>query len=258
MMAGNREPGDPGIGPDPDPSDEPQDDIEEFDIPEDGNELDESAEEVEEEELAAEPEPEPQRRLSRRERQSENWRERALRAEAERDVYTRQQQRPQAPAPVDPQIQQQRIEAEYERISMLPPQDQVRAVHQIIQRENALTQLRIYDQQDTRDFQRLQAEYPAARRLAGRVEEILQAERAAGVYSRNREQILDMLIGQETRTRGARTTNRERERGAANVRRQTTRPSGGRSGGVAGGGRRGRTQEQIDHELLSTPIRDTM
>jgi hypothetical protein len=255
-MAGTRDPGDPGSNPDPQLPDDPEPDeqLDDFDIPEDGEGDDESEEEPEE--LAPEPDHEP-RRQTRRERQQENWRERALRAEVERDVYARQQQQPRGPAPADPQQQAAALNAEYERISMLPPVEQMQAIHQLVRRENAITQLNVFDSQDRRDFQRLQDQLPSAKRLAGRVEEVLQQQRAAGVYSFSREQIFDYLIGNELRTRGRVQNERERRQGAERVRRQTTRPSGGR-GDVPSRGRRGRTQEQIDDELLRTPIRDTM
>lgn len=244
----------PGATPDPQPSDE-----EDFGVIEDlaEDEADEQPEPEPEEELEPE-EPEPPPRLTRRERQQENWRERAIRAEAERDVYQRNQTQPRQAPQVDPAAQQRARDAEYERISMLAPHEQIGAIHQMMQRETAVARLEAFDLNDRNNFQRLQETFPAARRLAGRVEDILQQQRQNGIYAFSREQIFDNLYGNEVRTRGAQRGAKERNQGAERVRRQTVRAPSGARGDVPRSNRRGRSQEDQDRALLGTPIRDTM
>lgn len=230
------------------PGDEPVDDEpDDLDLEVDGDAEDD--EEPEPEEVASEPEPraEPPR-LTRRQRQEANWRERARQAEVERDFYrnqTQQQPRPQQ----DPQILAQQRQQEYDRIAMLPPNEQVAALHQLMQRENALTQLQMFDHNDRRDFDALKSQFPAAQRLATQVEQILQQQRAQGIYQFSRSQIFDALYGNEVRTQGVRTQDRRARNGEARVARQTVRPNG-RRGDVGGGARRGRTQEDADIALL--------
>lgn len=201
-----------------------------LDLPEDEEP---EPEEAEPPELEAEPEPErrPERRSSQTIRQ---LRERAQRAEAERDIYRSQAQTPQRQQAPDPAAQQQRLEAEYQRIGMLLPEQQAQAYHQMMQREVALARLESFDMNDRSHFQRMQDQYPAARRLANEVEQVLQQQRNQGIYSFSREQIFDYLLGRETRTRSGRAAEQQRRNGARNVARQTTRPGGQTRGDVNG------------------------
>lgn len=237
------------------PGDEPVDDEpDDLDLEVDGDAEDE---EPEPEEVASEPEPraEPPR-LTRRQRQEANWRERARQAEVERDFYRSQTQ--QAPRPqVDQQQLQQQRQQEYDRIAMLPPNEQVAALHQLMQRENALTQLQMFDHNDRRDFEALQAQFPEARPFATQVEQILQQQRAQGIYQFSRSQIFDALWGNEDRTQRMRGQQRRARNGEARVARQTVRPTG-RRGDVGGGARRGRSQEDADIALLRGARLDEM
>jgi hypothetical protein len=236
-MAGPTDPQGPGTEPD----DLPEDDEDDLDI--DGEDTEPEPVEAEE----AEPPPEPPR--SRGNQAIRQLRARAQQAEVERDFFRQQAQTRPAPQIDQQQLQQQRAQ-EYDRISMLPPNEQVAALHGMMQRENALTQLQFFDMNDRREFGELKASFPAAERLSGQVEQILQAQRAQGIYQFSRSQIFDALYGNEVRTRGTRDTGARRRDGAARVARQTVRPTGGRRGDVGGGGRRGGTQEQQDVALL--------
>lgn len=210
--------------------------------------------EVEEDEAEPEPEeaeePPPQAAQPRRSRSNDairNLRARAQQAEVERDFYRNQATRPQQP--VDPNQLAQQRQQEYDRISMLPPNEQVAALHGLMQRENAITQLQMFDLNDRRDFESLKASFPAAQRLSGQVEQILQTQRAQGIYQFSRSQIFDALYGNEVRTRGTRSQGARARNGEQRVARETVRP-GGRRGDVGGGSRRGRTQQEADIALL--------
>lgn len=244
--------------PEPDsPGDLPDDELEEFELPDE-----EDGEEPDPEEVEAEAEPEeppPQERQTRRQRQENNWRERALRSEAREELLReqRQQQTPrQAPA-VDPQAQARFREAEYERISLLPPNEQVRELHGLMQRETALARIEAFDTNDRSNFQRLQDTHPAARRLAPQVEATLQAQRAQGIFNFSREQIYHYLLGQEVHNRASQGATRQRREGAARVARQTTRPGGNRRADVATtGGNRARGEDADRRLLEGTRITD--
>lgn len=258
-MSGTPDRESPGATPDPQPDEDLLDPgIIDDDLPEAEDEP-EPEEEVEED-LAPEAEPPPRQERRRGSETIQNLRSRAQQAEVERDFYRRQaEQTTQRPVQtVDPRVQQQRQAEEYERISLLPPNEQVQSIHQMIQRETAIARLEAFDLADRQNYNRLTENHPAAKRLQGRVEEVLQQQRAQGIYAFSREQVFDYLYGNEMRTKAAQRTGRERAQGAERVRRQTVRPGGGARGDVASSGRRGRTQEDQDRALLNTPIRDTM
>lgn len=245
-MSAPLEPGDPGENDLPDIG-------EDLDLPEDDLETEEAeAPEAAEEELE-EPLPQPQRQ-SRRERQADNWRDRAMRAEAERDLLRNQPQRQEAPR-VDPQLQQQQRQQEYNRISMLPPEEQAAAYHQMMQREVALARLEAFDLNDRSNFERLKSSHPAASRLGNQVETILREQRAQGVYSFSREQIYHYLLGQEVHNRSTQNAGRQRAQGQRNVARQTTRAVRTR-GDVATGNNRTRGDDADRKLLEGTLIRD--
>jgi len=210
-------------------------------------------EEAEAPELEAETEPEP-----RRERRSSatirQLRERAQRAEAERDIYRSQASQPQRPPAPDPQANQQRLDAEYQRIAMLLPEQQAAEYHRMMQREVALARLESFDMQDRSNFQRMQEQYPAARRLAAEVEQVLSAQRAQGIFNFSREQIFDYLLGRETRTRSGDAARRQRRDGQARVARQTVRPGGQTRGDMNGRATSNRGMDADERLLRSTRI----
>jgi hypothetical protein len=253
-LSGPNEPGGPG-----DDDLELPDEIDLDDPPEDQEPEPDDVVEVDETE---EPEPPPQRqeqRQTRRERQSDNWRTKAEAAERDREYWRNEALRrntPQAPAP-DPYAAQRRQQEEDERISLLPPNEQVAAYRQIVQRETALARLEAFDTNDRSSFQTLGRNYPAAQRLAPQVEQVLQAQRQAGVYHFSREQIFHYLYGQEAFNKATQNTGRQRAQGQRNVARQTVRPTGGSRGDTAQTtGRRGNQDSEDDRILRNTNLRD--
>lgn len=240
-MSGTNEPGSPG--------DDELPDQDEFDLPEDDIE-DEPPEEVPEDDLAP-PEDQPPPRQTRRERQEANWRERAIRAEAERDAYREVRQQAPQPQRVDPQLQQQQRAQEYQRISMLPPEEQVAAIDRMIEQRTALGTLQAFDRADRSDFERLKSSSAAARRLGTQVEQTLAAQRAQGIYQFSREQIYHYLLGQEVANRSVEGATRQRQTGQRNVQRQTVAQRRGARGDVATSGNRARGAD-ADRRLLES------
>lgn len=240
-MSGTNEPGSPG--------DDELPDQDEFELPEDLDE-DEAPDEVPEEDLAP-PDDQPPPRQSRRERQEANWRERAIRAEAERDAYREVRQQAPQPQRIDPQLAAQQRAQEYQRISMLPPEEQVAAIDRMIEQRTALGTLQAFDRADRSDFERMKAQYPAARRLAPQVEQTINAQRAQGVYQFSREQVYHYLLGQEVHSRSVEGATRQRQTGQRNVQRQTVQPRRGARGDVATSGNRARGAD-ADRRLLES------
>lgn len=246
-MSGTPDPGAPG-------EDELPPLEEDVDLGEDLEDGDQPETEDEPEPQDAEPEPEPPRQ-SRRERQQENWRERALRAEVERDTIRDLQRRQPVPQP-DPATAQQRQRDQYKAIAELPFEDQAQAYHQMMQREVAVARLEAFDMNDRARYETMQDRYPAAKRLAGEVETMLQAQRNQGVYNFSREQIYHYLLGREMHSKSQQQGERQRRQGAANVARQTVRPGGQRRGDVAQGGNRVRGEDADMRLLQGTKITD--
>jgi pyruvate/2-oxoglutarate dehydrogenase complex dihydrolipoamide acyltransferase (E2) component len=247
-LSGTNDPGQPGeddLLPDEDEID--AGDIDEGDEPE--------VEEAEPPEVDA-PEPEPPRQ-SRRERQAENWRERAIRAEAERDLYQRQQQQPRQQSQPDPQAQAAARRAEMERISLLAPDQQMEALDRLVDQKIAVAEFRQLDRSDQMAFKQMQDSVPAARRLAPEVEQMLQGQRAQGIYGYTREQIYHYLLGREVHNRSTQNAGRQRQAGQRNVARQTTRPGGNRNrGDVSTGTNRSRSGDADRDMLMNTRIED--
>lgn len=242
------------------PGDDLPDDSEEFDLAEDFAEDEDAEAPPPADDQLAEPEPE-RRQRNRASDTIRNLRERAQKAEAERDVYRNLQQpqpQPRTPQP-DPQAEQQRRALEYQRISMLPPEEQVAALdrmnEQRVQQQVALARLEAFDMNDRSNYQSLQARIPAAARLATQVEQTLQAQRAQGVYNFSREQIFKYLLGEEMMSRATQGGERQRRQGQARVQRQTVRPGGSR-GDVATGSNRSRGDDADRRLLQSINLKD--
>ena len=216
-----------------------------------------------------EPEPEPQdadqpedldeppRRQTRRERQAGN-RDRVAQLEAENAEVRRRLAEIEGtrnqPPPVDPMAEQRRMEAEYERLAMLPPQDMVREMHQMVRREFGAglqaVSAQTLERADIAAFDALKRSSPVAARLAPQVEQTAADLRRQGVQGINREMLLAYHVGQEVLQRARGEGARQRRTGAANVARQTVRPGSGRGNmaRVAGNGRGG----DADRALLES------
>lgn len=235
------------------PGEEPSDDVD-FDLPEDDLEGEEPEAPEPEDLVEAEPQPQ-QRQRSRSSDTIRNLRERAQRAELERDTYRNVYQQQQRPAQPDPNREAQQRAQEYQRISMLPPEEQVAAIDRMIEQRTALSTFQSFDRQDKSDFERIKSTYPAAQRLGAQVENVLQQQRQAGVYQFSREQIYHYLLGQEVHNRSVSGASRQRANGQRNVQRQTTRPRGGR-GDVGTGANRTRGDDADRRLLESIRIED--
>lgn len=258
-MSGTPDPQEPGGTP-PEPQDDDLLDTTLGDLDDDAPPDDQPEDEGGESDPPENPDDEPAPRQSRRQRQYENRGQEVARlrdenAEMSRRLAAlegRQQQQP-----VDPRAQAAALEAEYERISLLNPVDQVREMHSLMRRESAATAAVAAERQDIAAFAQLQRDEPSARRLAAQVEQTVQQLRSQGINGINREGIYNYLLGQEFRTRGRQQTERQRRSGAANVARQTTRPVNGRSNtGGTPGTRRGDPDAADEALLRGTRVAD--
>jgi hypothetical protein len=233
----------------------PVDDEIDLDPPEDleeGEEPEANLEAETEEDEDAEPERQPRRRSSDTIR---TLRQRSQAAEREladlRQQFNEFRTRPVV-QPIDPQAAARAEQAEYERIAMLAPEQQLQAMREMGRRDAALAQFQMHDNLDARDFNALKRADAAAARLAPQVEVELSRLRAQGIYTVGRETIFNALYGQEIRAKAQARTGRERQNGARNVARVTTRPGNGRGDVARTGGRRGGENADIDL-LRSTP-----
>ena len=128
----------------------------------------------------------------------------------------------------DPMAAERAHQAELERISMLPPEQQLPAALQYGERRTVAAmqamESRTQDTLDRQHFSALQERNPTARRLASRVEEVRRENPTV-----SREVILKYLVGEEVMAKAASVTTRQRRQGRANVRRETVRGSSSRS-----------------------------
>lgn len=163
---------------------------------------------------------------------------------------------PQQPQP-DPARQAAEEQAELERVSMLAPHEQGKywrdKFAQEANQRQMLTELRVSERIDRADFERLQRDEPAAKRLAARVEEMLVQARNAGMNP-PREQIYNALLGEEVRTKAraaaARTVRTTERRTAA----QTTQPGRPASGVPANRRPTGFSEEAFEAQFGDMPI----
>ncbi len=189
---------------------------------------------------------EVQPRPTRRERQTENWRTRAQEAEARSAEYERRlaalETRQTAPPP-DPAAEQRRMEAEYERLAMLPPQDMVRELHGLVRREFSQglnnVALQSAERADLAEYARFMEQHPGLKRYTPQIEQTVRDLRAQGVTGINRIAIAKFHWADANLERAAVQNGRQRRQGAANVARQTVRPASGRGdlARAAGNGR---------------------
>lgn len=189
-------------------------------------------------------------RQPRRERQYQNWARRAREAETrnadlERRLAALETQPRQV---VDPQAVQRAQDAEYERLSMLPPDQMVRELHQLVRREVAGSHFQTQSEIDRRAFQSYLAQNPQYRRFEANVEQISQNLRAQGVNVVDRTAILDREIGRAIREGGSKALTQLTRQAASRVERQQSRPPGGR--GDAGGRTANGAGRDADEELL--------
>lgn len=232
--------------------------------------LDDDTEGLEAEELDVgddvpepEPEPEPQpRQLSREARRVAALRERNRAQEAElRRLRELAIARAQQPAP-QPQVDQAAAErAELERVAQLSYDEQARYWGQRAEQrtQHALLRqgLETRDMMDRMEFRQLQQTEPAARRLADDVEAGLAAARSRGMNP-SREEIYNLLLGQELRRKSQSQTEKQRKAAQQRVASQQVRPQSTAS--TTGGGPRdrrgGNTDADLDARLKSVTVGD--
>lgn len=172
----------------------------------------------------------PARSVSRRAGRSERYREQLREERAERQrLAARLEALERRPAPqIDPLEQQRREQAELERISMLPPNEQIMELdRRATQRSFALVQAqeqRFADQLDRQSYRELTRSDATARRLEQQVEGLRRENPTVA-----REVILNYLVGQEVRQKAAQATTRQRRQGRQAIRRETARPGNARS-----------------------------
>jgi pyruvate/2-oxoglutarate dehydrogenase complex dihydrolipoamide acyltransferase (E2) component len=252
-LSGNPDPGLPG---DDDPVHLEDEDIDTGEIDE-GDEPE--VEEAEPPEVEADQETEQPRQRPRSSDTIRNLRARAQQAELERDFFQRQaqQQQPRQQPQPDPQAQAAARRAEMERISLLAPDQQMEAIDRLVDQKVAVAEFRQLDRSDQMAFKQMQDSVPAARRLAPEVEQMLQGQRAQGIYGYTREQIYHYLLGREVHNRSTQNAGRQRQAGQRNVARQTTRPGGNRNrGDVSTGTNRSRSGDADRDMLMNTRIED--
>ena len=249
------------------PQVEVEDDLADNDIidNEGGDEADEGqdADLGEEEAEAGEDQDEAQARVEPRRRSSARDTITTLRRRAQ-EAETRLadlERRVTAPAPVqqvDPQAQARADAAEDRRMrDELAPSDYVvwRAERDQRNYQNQLFQmeLRNADRFDQSNFRQLKASNPAAARLEPRVEAMLSAARAQGMYALTREDCFYRIYGEELANRARQQAPRQRAAAARRVQGQTTRPANARGDVARSGGNRVDADEQL---LRSATIRD--
>lgn len=254
-MAGPGNPdgnGGPGDGPQPDL----QDDLDPGfvdDPPEPDEDDGTPAPDEDIEDTPPEPQAQPQRQ-SRRDRQSQHWRDRAIEAERSNAAYEARiaaLERGTVPR-TDPQAEARALQAEYERIGMLPPDQMAASLDGLIQRRVNAGVQQVLDRQDAMAFDQMRRGNPQVAKLAPQVEQMIGALRAQGNYATTREQVVSYLIGQQVLNRTTAATAQQRTAGAARVRAQTTRPANGRGDVPRGSNGAGANS---DIELLrQTPI----
>jgi hypothetical protein len=159
---------------------------------------------------------------------------------------------PAAPAAPDPTRQAEADRLELERISMLPPAEMLAAIQRKVSSEYdqklQMTQLRVGEAMDQQAFRLLQRDEPAARRLAPKVEEALAEARRAGMNP-SREQVFNMLFGQEMREKSRRAAETQRRRGERQIQAQRTQPGVGRSTVPASRRPTGDSEEEIEARI---------
>lgn len=180
--------------------------------------------------LGGQEEERPARNVSRRAGRSERYRAQAREAEERaRRLEERLAALERRPATqIDPLEQQRREQAELERISMLPPNEQIVELdRRAAQRSFALSQAqeaRFADQMDRQSYRELTRGDATARRLESQVEGLRRENPTVA-----REVILNYLVGQEVRQKAAQATTRQRRAGRQAIRRETARPANARS-----------------------------
>lgn len=179
-------------------------------------------------------------RRSRGKNQFAQLRERAQRAEQDRLELQRQLDQARAGQTRQQQEQKQR---EYDSwVATLTPEERAEERgRQIEQRTNQrLNQMGFVmaDNADKQGYQTLARNMPIYAKYAERVEQFLAGERRQG-RDLKREVIAQFLIGQDAVKKAQNTGTRRANKAAANVARETVRPSAGRSEGVGRGGKTG-------------------
>lgn len=162
--------------------------------------------------------------------------ERRRRQQLEQQLSQARTPPPQAP---DPNAERERERQEIERIAFVAQsqgQDPTGAIARYYSEQSEkrirealqLSELRTADAMDRQTFLAIQREEAIARRLSPRVEEELTKLRRLGINP-TREQILDLLVGQEVRQKAKKQIESQRRRGAQQIAAQTTQPAQTRS-----------------------------
>lgn len=193
-------------------------------------------------------------------------RERTRRIEAERQLQIERENRArlegqlqgrQPPAaPVDPAAEER---AFLDSLQMLSSDQQALAIGRRVEQRTSQAlmgmELRIADRLDKERFDRLTRDDPVAQRLAGRVEELIAAERMQG-RNPDRETALNYLAGKELREKSGRAAAEQRRIGQRRIAAETTRPANSRSTAAAGNARRSDTNSEaaIEERWGDTPL----
>lgn len=130
-----------------------------------------------------------------------------------------------APPPIDPSIERMKLEqmSDYDRYEYLRSKDKSEMQSQLAQ-----ISLQLQNQNDKSAFDALAAADPNAKRFASQVETRFQQLLSAG-KPQTRDAILKYLIGDAILNKGSKTLAKAKAQGAANIRRQETRPTNVRS-----------------------------
>jgi len=211
-------------------------------------------------EIPPEPPPEPPP-VSRETRRIRALRQREKDAQAEVARLRQQNEqlltqfRQPAPQPVDPYRQAELERQEAERLAMMDP---VQAARHIASQERQRTDQQLarmnvetFDRLDRITWDNIKSRETAARRLDPQVEQYLAAARAQGMNP-TRENIYNLLMGQEIRARASRQTETQRRNGARRIASQRTNGATPRSGVAGRGQQRGEqdTSAEADIALL--------
>jgi hypothetical protein len=156
------------------------------------------------------------------------------------ELTRRQEQAPRAPAP-DPEATRRHLEnmGDIDRILWLQQEQD---------RKNAIRdqqfQFQVRAQNDRLAFDRIIAENPQYARYSDMVETEFHRCLQNG-YSRSREELLSLAIGNEVRKSAASSVAKAKKAGATRVQQATTKPASARSGVAGTGGKATESAEDI-------------
>jgi hypothetical protein len=141
---------------------------------------------------------------------------------------------------VDPQAAARAEQEFYASLELMPPaqayQTLMRQGQSVIEARLQQAEFRANDRIDKRDYDAAARTDPVARQYQAQVEQILADERRMG-RNPERETILDVLVGRETRAKARAAAPGQVRNGQRRINQQRTQPTGARSN-VSPGGRR--------------------